>query len=115
MAEGDLQVSLWRQKPVWVLRRSSAMLALLDNEADLLDPQSNDSGQPPYCKNKSRSIKTRILLLLSDCVRTLVVCPGKTGGMVFLCACHGSRFDFAGRVLKGSPAPKNLFYSAASL
>ena len=108
MAEGDLQVSLWRQKPVWVLRRSSAMLALLDNESDLLDPQSNDSGQPPYCKNKNRSIKPEYFVAVGLCTH-LGCLPREDGGDGFLCACHGSRFDFAGRVLKGSPAPKNLF------
>ena len=109
MAEGDLRVVVWRQKPVWVLRRSQAMVAALEEDRDeLTDPDSASSDQPEYCKNKTRSIKPEYFVAVGLCTH-LGCSPGREQEEGFLCACHGSRFDFAGRVFKGSPAPKNLF------
>ena len=98
----------WRRKPVWILLRSEEMLSSLDQDTDrLLDPESQSSVQPDYCQNATRSINPEIFVALGVCTH-LGCSPGLNGEAGFLCACHGSNFDFAGRVFKGSPAPKNL-------
>jgi ubiquinol-cytochrome c reductase iron-sulfur subunit len=108
----------WRGKPVWVVRRTPEMLAGLKAvESKLLDPASEDpSMQPSYAQNETRSIKPEYAVLTGIC--THLGCsplfePEKAkleadwqGG--FFCPCHGSKFDLAGRVYKGVPAPKNL-------
>ena len=104
----------WRGKPVWVINRTPDMLKTLsDQDGSLVDPDSNDNQQPGYAKNAHRSIKEDILVLVGIC--THLGCSPKylpevdsnwEGG--FLCACHGSTFDLAGRVFSGVPAPKNL-------
>ncbi len=109
----------WRGKPVWVVNRTEEMLAALPElEPLLVDPDSNASNQPDYCKNKTRSIKKQYLVAIGIC--THLGCsptyrpevapedlgPEWKGG--FFCPCHGSRFDLAGRVYKGVPAPVNL-------
>ena len=106
--EEELRVALWRQKPVWILHRSPRMIAAVESAADLLDPDSENSGQPEYCKNKTRSIRPEYFVAVGLCTH-LGCSPGRESEKGFLCACHGSRFDFAGRVYSGSPAPKNLF------
>ena len=108
IAEGDLRVAVWRQKPVWILHRDRRMIDEIEKSAgDLLDPNSESSVQPEYCKNKTRSIKPEYFVAVGLCTH-LGCSPGRENQKGFLCACHGSRFDFAGRVVKGSPAPKNL-------
>jgi len=109
----------WRGKPVWVVKRTEAMLAALPTlNASLIDPTSQASKQPSYCQNENRSLKPQYFVAIGIC--THLGCspeyrpqvapddlgPEWKGG--FFCACHGSRFDLAGRVLKGSPAPINL-------
>jgi ubiquinol-cytochrome c reductase iron-sulfur subunit len=109
----------WRGKPVWLVRRTEEMLKALPTLDDRLrDPQSLEPQQPPYCQNPVRSIKPEILVLVGIC--THLGCspsfvpealpqpydPDWKGG--FFCPCHGSRFDLAGRVFKGVPAPLNL-------
>ena len=109
----------WRGKPVWVVKRTEAMLAALPTlNALLIDPTSQASKQPSYCQNENRSLKPQYFVAIGIC--THLGCspeyrpqvapddlgPEWKGG--FFCACHGSRFDLAGRVLKGSPAPINL-------
>lgn len=108
--EGGLRVTVWRQKPVWILHRSREMIAAVETQGadDLLDPDSESSAQPEYCKNKTRSIRPEYFIAVGLCTH-LGCSPGRENEKGFLCACHGSRFDFAGRVVKGSPAPKNLF------
>lgn len=115
---GQKVVIEWRGKPVWVVRRTPEMLASLKKvEGQLLDPASEDvAQQPEYAKNEFRSIKPEYLVLTGIC--THLGCsplfePDKgkleaswEGG--FYCPCHGSKFDLAGRVYKGVPAPKNL-------
>ncbi len=115
---GQKVVIEWRGKPVWVVRRTPEMLASLKKvESQLLDPSSEDvAQQPEYAKNEFRSIKPEYLVLTGIC--THLGCsplfePDKgkleaswEGG--FYCPCHGSKFDLAGRVYKGVPAPKNL-------
>jgi len=109
----------WRGKPVWIVNRSQEMvdgLASLDQQ--LRDPQSNDSEQPEYCKNPSRAIKREYFVAVGICTHLGCsptyrpeVAPADLGGDWkggFFCPCHGSRFDLAGRVYQGVPAPLNL-------
>lgn len=109
----------WRGKPVWVVYRTKEMLDLLSKHDDRLsDPKSESSIQPEYCKN-FRAIKPEYLVVVGIC--THLGCsptaklkpvsdnetgPDWHGG--FYCPCHGSRFDLAARVFKGSPAPTNM-------
>ena len=109
----------WRGKPVWIINRSAEILDLLPSvEGRLVDPESEADQQPDYAKNPYRSIKQEILVLVGIC--THLGCSPRyepeigavsfddnwKGG--FLCACHGSKFDLAGRVFSGVPAPTNL-------
>lgn len=107
----------WRGKPVWVIRRSEAMLQelpKLDNE--LRDPFSHEPQQPEYAQNEYRSIKPEYFVAVGlcthlGCIPTYrpdvgSVSPHWMGG--FFCPCHGSAFDLAGRVFKDVPAPTNL-------
>jgi len=119
IAPGELAVFEWRGKPVWVLRRTPEMIASLKtDEARLSDPNSKASDQPKYAENEYRSARPDLLVLVGVC--THLGCspqekPAEAkaemgadwpGG--FYCPCHGSKFDFAGRVFSGSPAPTNL-------
>lgn len=121
--EPGQQVTIeWRGKPVWLLRRTPEMVEVLEKNANasfLSDPQSKDSKQPDYCKNTERSIKKDMFVCLAVCTHlgcspTLKKEIGPASGMGddwpggYLCPCHGSRFDLAGRVMTGSPAPINL-------
>ncbi|NEV62717.1 ubiquinol-cytochrome c reductase iron-sulfur subunit [Thiorhodococcus minor] len=109
----------WRGKPIWVVRRTPEMLdALPTNDPRLVDPNSEVAQQPEYCKNPARSIKPDYWVAIGIC--THLGCsptyrpefapddlgPQWKGG--FFCPCHGSKFDLAGRVFKGVPAPTNL-------
>jgi ubiquinol-cytochrome c reductase iron-sulfur subunit len=119
LAPGELQVVEWRGKPVWLLKRSPQMLESLKSiEPRLSDPDSKASEQPKYAENEHRSAKPDLLVLVGVCTH-LGCSPQEKpasdkaemgadwpGG--FYCPCHGSKFDFAGRVFKGSPAPTNL-------
>ena len=109
LAEGTMFVSEWRRKPLWVLRRDGQMIESLSGIDDQLqDPNSDADNQPEYCRNPLRSIKPEYFVAIGLCTH-LGCSPKKIeGDTVFLCACHGSRFDFAGRVFKNSPAPQNL-------
>lgn len=108
LEKGALHVVPWRRKPVWILWRTDDMLAQMEETlGDLLDPDSDSSKQPEYCKNGHRSIKEEFFVALGVCTH-LGCSPGVDDPDGFLCACHGSSFDYAGRVLKGSPAPQNL-------
>jgi ubiquinol-cytochrome c reductase iron-sulfur subunit len=109
----------WRGKPVWVVNRTEAMieaLSSLDNQ--LRDPNSSESIQPEYAKNETRALKPGLLVMVGIC--THLGCsptfrpepapadlgPAWKGG--FFCPCHGSKFDLAGRVYNGVPAPTNM-------
>ncbi|MFN2646217.1 MAG: ubiquinol-cytochrome c reductase iron-sulfur subunit [Burkholderiales bacterium] len=119
IAPGELAVIEWRGKPVWVLHRTKEMIASLKAvEPRLSDPQSKASEQPKYADNEHRSASPEFLVLVGVCTH-LGCSPqekpadakGEMGGDWpggFYCPCHGSKFDFAGRVFKGSPAPVNL-------
>ncbi len=119
--EPGMQLAVeWRGKPVWVVNRTPEMLELLKkNEDSLIDPASDNSAQQPdYCKNPTRAINPRYLVVVGICTH-LGCSPSYrpelapadlganwTGG--WFCPCHGSRFDLAARVYSGSPAPTNL-------
>jgi ubiquinol-cytochrome c reductase iron-sulfur subunit len=123
LAPGELKTVEWRGKPVWILKRSPEMVASLKKiETQLADPNSErnkDELTPEYARNEHRSIKPEILVAVGICSHlgcspTTKLQAGPqpslpddwTGG--FLCPCHGSTFDVAGRVFKNKPAPDNL-------
>jgi ubiquinol-cytochrome c reductase iron-sulfur subunit len=116
---GTIMTAEWQGKPVWIIHRTPEMTAeLTKHNNQLSDPMCDvTSQQPAYCKNAHRSIKADISVVVGIC--THLGCspiaklaadgdmgPAWTGG--FFCPCHGSKFDLAGRVFKGSPAPINL-------
>jgi ubiquinol-cytochrome c reductase iron-sulfur subunit len=109
----------WRGRPVWVIDRTKEMLASLPKlDERVADPRSEVDQQPKYCQNEHRSIKPQTFVSIGIC--THLGCsptyrpqvappdlgPDWLGG--FFCPCHQSKFDLAGRVYKGVPAPKNL-------
>jgi ubiquinol-cytochrome c reductase iron-sulfur subunit len=119
--EPGMRVTLeWQKQPVFIVRRTPEMLAALDTETShLVDPVSGHrSQQPGYAQNTYRSIKPEYLVMLGVCthlgcaptyrpdVAPQDLGPDWKGG--FFCPCHGSRFDLAGRVFKGVPAPINM-------
>ncbi len=120
LAPGEMMTVEWRGKPVWILHRTPEMLASIEASDDKVsDPASDEPMQPDYAKNKARSIKPEYLVAVGIC--THLGCspsekfqPGAESGMGadwpggFLCPCHGSLFDLAGRVYKSMPAPTNL-------
>jgi ubiquinol-cytochrome c reductase iron-sulfur subunit len=119
IAPGELAVVEWQGKPVWILRRTKEMLESIKKVEDkVTDPKSDVPLQPEYAKNEYRSIKPEFLVLVGIC--THLGCspqskPADAKGEMgadwaggFLCPCHGSKFDLAGRVYKGAPAPVNL-------
>ncbi len=112
----------WRGKPVWIMRRTPEQLASLEKtEAQLADPNSDRKAYPTpdYAKNRHRSIKPEVFVGVGICSH-LGCSPSdkfQTGAQPslpddwqggFLCPCHGSTFDMAGRVFKNKPAPDNL-------
>ncbi len=116
---GQMTTVKWRGKPVWVVRRTQEQLAsLATDEGELRDPNSEQDQQPAYAKNEYRSIKPEYLVLVGLCTHLGCsptyrpeVAPGDLGPKWqggFFCPCHGSRFDMAGRVFAGVPAPTNL-------
>ena len=117
MQPGELVRVVWRGRLVFVLRRDESMLAKLQQDVDQLrDPDSEVvDQQPDYAVNETRSIKPEYLVVEGSCTHLgcapledfdATLAPDYSGG--FFCPCHGSKFDFAGRVFKGVPAPTNL-------
>lgn len=117
---GQMVTVEWRGKPVYVVRRTQEILDNLPKVDPLLrDPTSLESDQPKYADNSYRSIKPEFMVVLGLCTH-LGCAPmfrpevgaADLGGDEwkggFFCPCHGSKFDLAGRVYKGVPAPKNL-------
>ena len=113
----------WRGKPVWILKRTPEQVAELPKHNGLLaDPQSKRKPSeltPAYARNEMRSIKPETLVVVGICSHLGCSPSDKlTAGAQpslpdnwpggFLCACHGSTFDVAGRVYKNKPAPDNL-------
>ena len=120
LAPGEMMTAEWRGKPVWILRRTPEMLASLDAVEDkLADPASAVPQQPGYATNKHRSINPEFLVTVGICTHlgcspSSKFAPGAESGLGadwaggFICPCHGSLFDLAGRVFKSMPAPTNL-------
>ncbi len=121
LAPGEQMIVEWQGKPVWVVRRTPEMLASLKkDEARLADPDSRRSEQPEYAQNEWRAREEHkdLLVVVGICTHlgcspTSKFAPGDPsmgadwlGG--FLCPCHGSKFDLAGRVYANFPAPDNL-------
>ena len=109
----------WRGKPVWVVKRTKEMLDSLPKlDEQLADPKSGSSDQPDYAKNESRALKPEIWVATGVCthlgcsptyrpdIAPADLGPSWLGG--YYCPCHGSKYDLAGRVYKGVPAPLNL-------
>ena len=112
-------IPAWRDKPIFIVKRSESMLEKLNSQnSRLADPDSEREQQPEYAKNETRSIRQDIIVLVGLC--THLSCSPKFRPAVtpqsfdpewmggFYCPCHGSKFDLAGRVYAGVPAPSNL-------
>jgi ubiquinol-cytochrome c reductase iron-sulfur subunit len=120
LEEGRLLIVEWQSKPVWIVKRSAKTLAdLAKNDDRLRDPNSeNADQQPAYAQNHDRSIKPEVLVLVGICTHLGCsptfrpdIAPADLGENWlggFFCPCHSSRFDLAGRVFQGVPAPANL-------
>ncbi|MFD0739443.1 ubiquinol-cytochrome c reductase iron-sulfur subunit [Lysobacter koreensis] len=120
LAEGQRLVLEWRGQPIWIVKRSKAILQALPTLDNLLrDPKStNLDQQPAYIKGELRSIKPEISVLVGLCthlgcspemkaeIKPEPFDPAWKGG--YFCPCHKSKFDMAGRVFQGVPAPTNL-------
>lgn len=112
-------IPAWRDKPIFIVKRSEEMLTRLNSKNDrLADPESLREQQPSYAQNDTRSIQPDVLVLVGIC--THLGCSPKFHATIqpeeydaewiggFFCPCHGSKFDLAGRVYAGVPAPSNL-------
>ena len=121
LAVGERKIVKWRGKPVWILRRGDAAIDDLDGLDEVVkDPSSKAEQQPFYARNEYRSQRAEYLIVLGICTHLgcSPVYARKGEGEAhnlgadwkggFFCPCHGSRFDLAGRVYKGVPAPSNL-------
>lgn len=120
LAEGQQMVINWRGQPIYIAKRTKAMLEVMKSlDPTLADPNStNTDQQPTYAQNPTRSIKPEISVLVGVCthlgcapeflpeVKPEPFDPNWKGG--YFCPCHKSRYDLAGRVLKSQPAPANL-------
>lgn len=118
---GQMIVVKYRGKPIFIVKRTKEMMDNLSKvESSLADPKSEASLQPDYCKNNTRS-KDNSEVLVCEGVCTHLGCApsyrpdvgaADLGGSSwvggFLCPCHGSKYDLAGRVFSGQPAPRNL-------
>ena len=124
LAPGQMMTVEWRGKPVWIIHRTKEMIAdLRKNDEKVADPKSEraqgEYAPPDGINAETRSLKPEIMVVVGICTH-LGCSPGQkfeggaTGGMDadwvggFLCPCHGSTFDLAGRVFKNKPAPDNL-------
>jgi ubiquinol-cytochrome c reductase iron-sulfur subunit len=119
---GEMMTVEWRGKPVWIVRRTPEQLASLPKlDSQLADPKSERKAYPvpEYANNEARSIKPEVLVVVGICSHLGCSPTDKfqTGAQPslpddwaggFLCPCHGSTFDMAGRVYKNKPAPDNL-------
>jgi ubiquinol-cytochrome c reductase iron-sulfur subunit len=114
---GEMVRVLWRGKLIFVLRRTAAMLERLPENRDRLeDPDSEViEQQPSYSANETRSVRPEYLVVEGSCthlgcapIEDFDLRPSENWQGGFFCPCHGSKFDLAGRVYKGVPAPTNL-------
>ena len=116
---GQMLTAEWRGKPIWVVNRTEQQLKDLPTlDGNLVDPKSETEQQPANCQNEVRSIKPQIWVAVGICTHLGCsptyrpdLAPADLGADWkggFFCPCHGSKFDMAGRVYKGVPAPTNL-------
>lgn len=116
---GQMLTAGWRGKPIWVVNRTEQQLKDLPTlDGNLVDPKSETEQQPANCQNDVRSIKPQIWVAVGICTHLGCsptyrpdLAPADLGADWkggFFCPCHGSKFDMAGRVYKGVPAPTNL-------
>ncbi len=118
LEEGQMVRVEWRGKPVWVVRRSQAVVeGLKSHENQLRDPNSDELQQPNYAQNPYRSIKPEYFIAVGICTHlgcSPTYLPDSFSEQVqgvksgLFCPCHGSKFDMAGRVFQAVPAPLNL-------
>ncbi|HAS4936875.1 TPA: ubiquinol-cytochrome c reductase iron-sulfur subunit [Vibrio cholerae] len=118
LEEGQMVRVEWRGEPVWVVRRSQAVVeGLKSHENQLRDPNSDELQQPNYAQNPYRSIKPEYFIAVGICTHlgcSPTYLPDSFSEQVqgvksgFFCPCHGSKFDMAGRVFQAVPAPLNL-------
>ena len=114
---GEMITVEWQGKPVWLLRRTPENLQSLKNVEHLetlRDPNSQVNHQPVYARNAYRSIRDDLFVVIGICTHLGCVPnyepegAGDVDHALYFCPCHGSKFDLAGRVFKGVPAPTNL-------
>lgn len=119
LESGQLITVKWRSRPVWILRRTKKQLAILPSlDARCKDPKSLQPQQLPSSQNEHRSLLPEYFVVVAICTHLGCVptfrpdiAPPDLGSAWeggFFCPCHGSRYDLAGRVFNGSPAPLNL-------
>lgn len=120
LGPGEMLTVEWRGKPVWIINRTDEQLASLKKtDTEVSDPKSEKEMQPKYCQNETRSIKPNLFVAVGICTHlgcspTEKFKTGAESGLGadwpggFICPCHGSTFDIAGRVYKSKPAPDNL-------
>ncbi len=118
LEEGQMVRVEWRGKPVWVVRRAQSIVEdLKEHDNQLRDPNSGEEQQPDYAQNTYRSIKPEYFVAVGICTHlgcSPTYLPDSFSEQVqgvksgFFCPCHGSKFDMAGRVFQGVPAPLNL-------
>ena len=119
IAPGQQIVVLWRSMPIFIVRRTAEILAALKETpllAELRDPDAHEHQQPVYAQNWARALNPEYLVLVGICTHLGCIpafspqrgslMPSVSGG--YLRHCHGSKYDMAGRVFKGVPAPLNL-------
>lgn len=119
LESGQMLTAEWRGKPIWVVNRTEQQLKDLSGlDGQLADPNSETEQQPAYCQNETRAIKPEYWVAVGICTHLGCsptyrpdIAPADLGADWkggFFCPCHGSKFDIAGRVYKGVPAPTNL-------
>ena len=118
---GSQAVVRWRERPIFVINRTAPILQSLQDAkllAELADPQSSELQQPPYANNWHRSVKPEYGVLVGicthlGCIPMFEPLPNASQPAInwpggYFCPCHGSKYDLAGRVFRGVPAPYNL-------
>jgi len=121
LAPGQQAMVFWRSRPIFIIDRPASALATLKDPklvGQLADPDSQQHQQPPYAENPYRSVKPEFAILVGicthlGCIPRFFPDPSPNDPVVdwlggYFCPCHGSKYDLAGRVFKGVPAPYNL-------
>jgi ubiquinol-cytochrome c reductase iron-sulfur subunit len=112
LSPGALQTLDWQGRTLWILRRSADdVAALAEHEDELIDPDSRQSVQPQKCRNRHRSLTPKLFVAIGECTHQACVPQLRSGSgtrRLFVCPCHTSRYDLAGRALRTGPALANL-------